>query len=204
MAETKDAYTLSSGTQQENAYAEYANAMKNLARQARLEELSTGNLKYSASARKTYQGEYDHLMAQLNEAAKNAPRERQAQAIANSRVAAIKADNPDISKEDLKKASQRALTDARIQVGAKRRPIDINDREWEAIQAGAVSENQLTQILRYADADGLRQKAMPRTTTQMSEGQISRIQAMRNSGYTTDEIASAMNVSTSTVRKYFK
>lgn len=202
MADTKDAYTLSSGTLQENAYADYANSMKSLANQARKEELSTGNLAYSSTARSAYKNEYDHLMAQLNESAKNAPRERQAQVIANSKVASIKADNPDLSKEDIKKISQQALTDARHQVGAQRKPITINDREWEAIQAGAVSENQLKQILRYADADGLRQRAMPRATTQLSDAKVNKIKAMQNSGYTTQQIAEALDVSASTIRKY--
>lgn len=42
MAETRDARTLSSGTPQEEAYADYANTMKALANQARKEMISSG------------------------------------------------------------------------------------------------------------------------------------------------------------------
>lgn len=149
MAETKDAFTLVSDadTPQERAYATYANEMKSLANRARKEMLSTGKIAYSASAKETYQEEVDHLMAQLNVALRNAPRERQAQVIANATVAAKKQENPDMTRSEIKKASQQALTAARTTVGASRETISISDREWEAIQAGAISENRLTQII---------------------------------------------------------
>lgn len=44
MAETRDARTLSSGTPQEEAYADYANTMKSLANQARREMVNTGKI----------------------------------------------------------------------------------------------------------------------------------------------------------------
>lgn len=47
----------------------------------------------------------------------------------------------------LKKVSQQALVRARNEVGAKRTPIKMTDREWEAIQAGAISENVLRKSL---------------------------------------------------------
>lgn len=202
MTDTKDARDLSSGHPIENAYADYANSMKALANAARKEYLATGNLKYSASARETYRSEYDALTNKLMVSEKNAPRERQAQAIANSRVSAMVADNPGMTKEEKKKANQRALVDARVQVGAKRQTIAITDREWEAIQAGAVSENQLSKILRYADADNLRERAMPRNNKTVSPAKISKIQAMKTSGYTNADIAEAVGLSTSTISKY--
>ena len=55
MAETSNAFTLSSGTAQENAYAEYANALKRFANQARLEYLNTPRMAYSPKAKKTTQ-----------------------------------------------------------------------------------------------------------------------------------------------------
>ena len=111
MAETKDAYLLSSGTPQEEAYADYANKMKSLANQARKEMVSTGKIAYSASAKAAYQEEVDSLSAKLNVALMNAPRERQAQVIANAFVAAKKQDNPDMTNGEIKKANQQALTD---------------------------------------------------------------------------------------------
>lgn len=202
MAETKDAYTLSSGTPQEEAYADYANKMKSLANQARKEMVNTGKIEYSSSAKAAYQSEVDSLSAKLNVALKNAPRERQAQTMANAVVAAKKQENPDMTKGEIKKASQQALTAARASVGAKRESIKITDKEWEAIQAGAISENKLTQIINNADIDTLRQRATPRSTTTLSTAKINKITSMNASGYTTYEIAEALGVSSSTVSKY--
>lgn len=202
MAETRDARTLSSGTPQEEAYADYANKMKSLANQARKEMVNTGKIAYSVSAKAAYEPEVTSLMAKLNVALKNAPRERQAQVIANATVAAKKKDNPDMTSSEIKKANQQALSSARASVGAKRNSIEITDREWEAIQAGAISENKLTQILNNTNIDTLRQMATPRATTSLSTAKVNRISAMSNSGYSTSEIADALGVSTSTVSKY--
>ena len=202
MAETKDARTLSSGTPQEEAYADYANNMKSLANRARREMMNTGKIAYSASAKRAYQAEVDSLEAKLNVALKNAPRERQAQILANAAVKAKKQENPDMTKGEIKKANQQALTAARNSVGAKREPIQITDREWEAIQAGAISENRLTQIINNVDTDKLRQRATPRATTTLSSAKVNKIASMNASGYTTAEIAEALGVSASTVSKY--
>ena len=202
MAEAKDARTLSSGTPQEEAYASYANKMKSLANQARKEMVSTGKIPYSASAKAAYQNEVDSLNAKLNVALKNAPRERQAQVIANATVTAKKQANPDMTNAEIKKANQQALTAARKQVGAERKPVVITDREWEAIQAGAISESKLTQILNNADIDSLRQRATPCATTTLSTAKQNKIASMSASGYSTSEIAEALGISTSTVSKY--
>lgn len=206
MAETKDAYTLISDadTPMERVYANYANKMKAMANQARLEILSTGKVPYSAAAKRTYQSEVDSLEAKLNVALMNAPRERQAQTIANTVVAAKKQDNPGLTKGEIKKASQQALTQARSLVGAKKETIKITDREWEAIQAGAISENKLKQIIDNADIDVLRQRATPRASTVLSNTKIQKISSMNASGYSTSEIAEALGVSTSTVINYLE
>ena len=201
---TEDARTLSSGTPQENAYADYANKMKALANAARKESVNTGRLKYDANAKEVFQSEVDSLKSKLNIAAKNAPRERRAQALANSVVKAKQQDNPDMDKKEVKKASNQAIIDARISVGAsgKDSRIRITDNEWKAIQAGAISDSMLTQILRYADSDEIRQRATPRSTTELSTAKINKINSMLNSGFTNAEIAEALGVSTSTVSKY--
>lgn len=206
MAEAKDAFSLVSeaDTPVERAYATYANKMKALGNQARLEILSTGKTPYSATAKETYQAEVDSLDSKLNVSLKNAPRERQAQTMANAVVAAKKQDNPDMTKSEIKKVSQQALTQARATVGAKRESIQITDREWEAIQAGAISENKLTQIINNTDLDSLRQRATPRATTTLSGAKQAKISSMSASGYTTAEIAEALGVSANTVSKYLK
>lgn len=107
-----------------------------------------------------------------------------------------------MTKAEVKKASQQALTQARNQVGASRTSIDITDREWEAIQAGAISENKLAQILNNTNIDTVRQRATPRATTQISKAKQNRIAALSASGYSTSEIADALGISSSTVVKY--
>lgn len=204
MAEAKDARKLSSGTPQEEAYADYANRMKAMANAARKEILRTGKIEYSSTAKETYREEVGDLERQLKKALMNAPRERQAQLAANSEVKAMKKSNPDMTGKEVKKKGQQALSRNRIKYGAQRYAISISPRQWQAIQSGAVSENLLTKILRFADQDQVRSYATPRTTASLSTGKQARIHAMRNSGYTTSQIAAALGVSTSTVTKYMK
>lgn len=204
MAEAKDARTLSSGHPMEELYADYANSMKALANRARKEMVTTGKIPYSSSAKAAYLNEFNSLNAKLNIALKNAPRERRAQTLANAKMKALRQSNPDMTKEEIKKASQRALAEARVKVGAKKEPVKITSREWAAIQAGAISENRLSQIIDNADIKTLRQLATPRATTTISPAKAGKIAAMRASGHTTAEIAEACGVSTSTVTKYLK
>lgn len=204
MSITDDAYVLSSGTPQENLYADYANKMKALANQARKEALATGKIEYSSNARNVYQKEVTSLEAKLNVAAQNAPREREAQRLANSYIKAKKQANPDMDKKEIKKASQIAINNARLSVGAsgKNTRISITDKEWEAIQAGAISDTKLSKILKYTDADTIRKLATPKASVQLSDSKISKIKSMIASGYTNAEIAESMGISTSTVSKY--
>ena len=200
---TDDVHKLSSGTIQEEAYAEYANKMKALANQARLEYVATPTLMRSASASKAYQPEVDRLTAALKQAQLNAPREREAQRIANARVKAKIEDNNITDKDEISKLRRAAISDARTQTGANGREtrIVISDGEWEAIQAGAISDTTLKEILRYADPDTVRERATPRTRTEVSDARKARIRAMANSGHTNSEIADALNLSPSSVSK---
>ena len=208
ITETPDIRTLSSGTRQENAYADYANKVKALANQARKEWAATPGLKKSSSAAKTYREEVDSLMAKLDTSLRNSPKERRALALANSMVKAKIQDNPELSekanKDTLAKVKRTAMDDARVAVGAKTKKIEITDREWEAIQAGAISDNTLSQILRFTDSDAIKQRAMPKTTTTLSTAQTNKIKAMQASGYTIQEIAEAIGASPSTVSKYLR
>jgi DNA-binding NarL/FixJ family response regulator len=206
MAETDDAYTLVSyrRTKAELAYAEYANKLKSLANEARKEMKATGTLKYSPEAKKAYEPEVTRLQSALALANSNKPRERQAQVLANARIKEKVEADPDLAndKKMLKKVSQQAIVAARQQVGAKRHPITISDKEWEAIQAGAISDNVLSQILDSADIDNLRQRATPRANNELSNGKIALIKARAASGYTNAQIAESLGISASTVSKY--
>ena len=199
MAEVEDARELSSGTTIENLYADHANKLKALGNDARKTALKTPNLVYSSSANKTYKKEVDTLNAKLNNALKNAPRERQAQIIANHVVRMKKQDNPGMDSDDLKKVKNQALSEARIRTGANKDNIQITDKEWEAIQSGAISTSKLTKILDNTDIDVVKQLATPRTTVGVTPSKKSRILSMLNLGYTQAEIADQLGVSTTTI-----
>lgn len=209
MAETDDAHTLVSDAKhpKEIAYADYANSMKALANQARLEMLHTGKIETSPSAKATYKEEVARLNAKLNAAELNKTRERAATRMANAEVSAkIKAGQL-TEKGDIKKANQQAVNKYRQEYGSIRRSernIDITDREWEAIQAGAISESKLKRILNNTDIDKLRERATPKTTTTVSTAKINKINAMSASNKTLQEIAAATGLSTATVSKYLK
>lgn len=208
MAETDDAYTLVSKGRnpKELAYADYANTMKALANEARKELIATGKINHSTQAKSTYQKEYDSLMAKLNNAELNKTRERAAQRMANAEITSkIRANQ--LEKGDVKKASQQALTKYRNEVGSiarKKRNIEITDKEWEAIQAGAISESKLKRILNNTDADKLRERAMPSSSTKLSTARVNKIKSMSASNYTLNQIAEACGCSVATVSKYLK
>ena len=209
MAETDDAMTLVSSSKHpmEILYADYANSMKAMANQARKEIIKTGNLESNPRAKKVYQKEVSALEAKLNDALKNTVRERTAVRLASAEINAKKQADPDMKPGDLKKTSQRALSKYRSEVGSvsrRSRAIKITDREWEAIQAGAISENKLKKILNNSDPDTLRERAMPKASSTLNATQINRIKAMNASNFTLNQIAEKMNISPATVSKYLK
>lgn len=203
---TSDVHSMSSGTPIEEAYADYANKLKALSNRARKELLATPRLQRNPTSAKTYAKEVESLDAKLNLAALNAPRERQAQALAKTVIKAQTDANPDMTKKEIRKLSQMAIEEARGSVGAsgKETRINITDKEWEAIQAGAISDNKLSQILRYADKDQVRKLATPKETTSLPQAKINRIKNMQALGYTIAEIADAIGVSSSTVSSYIR
>lgn len=207
MAETKDARTLvssPSGTPMEYIYADHANKLKALANQSRLEALNTKNLVHNATAKQTYSKEVDSLDRKLTIAKMNKPMERQAQAIARAELNAKKRDNPNMTSAEYKKAAGRAIETARTMVKAQKQPVQITPREWEAIQAGAITHNKLTEILKNTDTKVVKEYATPRTSVGISPAQEARIKLMLARGYTQAEIADQMGISTSTVSKVGK
>lgn len=204
MYETDDANTLSSGTQMEKVYADYANSLKDLGNTARKTSLETPSIKMSPSAKQTYADEVASLKSKLLIASANKPMERQAQLLANKVVSAKKAATPDIDASTVKKIKGQALEEARLRTGAKKRPIEITSNEWEAIQSGAISNNVLTQILNNTNLDVIKQYATPRTKTGLSNAQLSRAKQLLNSGYTQSEVSTTLGISTSTLSTALK
>lgn len=206
LAEETDARKLisSDDTKMERLYADYSNALKNLANKARIARENTAGIRTNSEAKKKYAEQIDSLNEKIRKAELNRPRERQAQVMANAVVDSIIKDNPDLEKSEIKKIKQQELTKARKAVGAERYIIQVDDKEWEAIQNGAVTENVLKNILKYADMDVIRDKATPREAKQVNSFQINRMKSMASMGYTSAEIAKALGFSTSTVNQYIK
>ena len=189
----------------EVAYAKYANSLKSLANQARKESRSIKPTPVDTTAKKTYAKEVADLNAKLRIAEMNAPKERKAQALANRYVSEKLQSNPDMDHEHKKREQALALIRARAVVGAKKEPVVITDREWEAIQANAITTNKLKKILQNTDQEAFKKRATPKQTNELSAAQIAKIKAMSNSGmYTQREIADSLGVSTSTISKALK
>ena len=201
MAEAKDARELISttGTVVEEHYASYANALKSMANEARRQALGVQQTKQNPTARETYAPQVATLRAKLNVALKNAPLERKARLLANAQVQMRRDADPSLSNDDVKKIHTQALADARARTGAKKLQITYTDKEWEAVQSGAISYSQLNRMLQNSDMDQVRQLAMPRSNKALTGAKLARVRGMASNGYTQAEIAEALGISTSTV-----
>ena len=204
ISETKDARTLSSGTIQENLYADFSNKLKAMANQARKEAANMKGIQRNPEAAKTYAAEVASLKEKYNNMVANKPKERKAMLIANANIKAKIQEqglNPTIDKKEIKKISSVEMQRARDSVGASGRKskVTFTDKEWEAVQAGAISDNMLTKFLNSSDSDEIVKRAMPKTATVMSSAKMSKAKAMLRSGYTYKDIAQACGVPESTV-----
>ena len=200
MKVTDDASELSSGTAMEQYYVDYANRMKALGNEARAEMRRTPLSEWNRSAKNVYPDEVASLENKLRIALMNAPRERRAQALANSTIAVELEDHPEYDDSKKKKVKSRHLENARAITGANKKPIVIDDKEWEAIQAGAISSSKLKTILENSDADSLRKRAMPKGTL-MNSAKISKAKMLLDRGYQWSEVASMMGVSVTTLQR---
>jgi len=199
MAEEKDAFKLSSGTRMEDIYAEHANNLKGMANKARLDMINTKDRPYNPSARTTYAQEVTALKSALALAYRNKPLERQAQLLTNKIVAAKRRANPDMDPDHLKKAKNQALEEARARYNARKPKIQITDRQWEAIQAGALSPSALEKILENADPTTFVPRAMPKQYKGMSPARTNRAKSLLSLGHTPAEVAEALGVSVTTI-----
>lgn len=209
--EVDDVHVMSSGTEIEDLYADHANAMKALANEARKAELATPKLKYNPAAAANYSDAVASLNTKLMAVRKNAPRQRQAVALANSilksKVAAITEDGGTVDSDAMKKMRRIAVNNARAKLGIpkKANEIDITDREWEAIQHGALHDSRVAEILIHADGEKLRQRSLPQNETKLSDNQVAKLQALissRKDTMTNAMIADALGCSVSTVQRY--
>ena len=187
----------------EAAYARYGNTLKDLANQARKEMRAIKPIPVSQSAKKTYAAEVEQLNRDLRIAESNKPRERQAQAIAGVRASEKIKANPDLDYEHKSRIRAQELEKARYELGAKKQKIEITDREWDAIQANAISTNKLSRILNNTDQEAFKKRATPKDAAiTLTSAKLSLIKSMYDSGmYTQADIAERLGISASTVSK---
>lgn len=204
----KNAYELTSGypgttTKMESTYADYANQLKALANEARLQSISFEAKPYSPSAARVYSREVNSLKEKLSNSESNAPRERMAQVYANAVYRSKKLDNPNMTDEDKKKVKQQALATGRVRYQAKKAKVDITESEWNAIQSGALSPTLVDRILNNADLDQIKTYALPKSKANigLSSAKQARILSLLNNGYTIADVAAQFGVSTSTISR---
>lgn len=202
LAETEDAFSLVSdmNTRIETLYATHSNRLKAMANSARKDALSVKSDPYSPSARRVYSNEVSSLNAKLNLALKNAPLEKQAQILAGAVVAQQRQAHPGMEESEVKKIRQLALNEARNRTGAKKQSIVITQSEWDAIQAGAITNHKLTQILRNSDMDTVKKLAMPKHAPKMTSTMKRRAEQMLDAGYTQAEIAEHLGIGLTTLK----
>ena len=194
-----DAHLLSSGSAVENVYAGYINKVRGVQNEATKYAQTIPNLKWNREQSKVYVKEVQSLEKKLNTALLNEPRERQAQLRANKNFYSM--DLKSMTDDEIKKAKTQVVKAARVVTKANGREamINVSPSEWEAIQSGAISNNKLTRILKYADSDQLKQYALPKTKASLSSSSQSRARSMFSNGYTYAEIAQRLGVSPSTI-----
>lgn len=202
LAETHDAHTLVSsgpGTRIERVYADHSNRLKELANQSRLASLEVKGDKKIPSSERTYKAEVDSINAKLVAAEKNAPLERQAQLLGSSWVRAKRQANPNMEPSELKKVKAQALAEARTRTGAKKEAIELTQREWDAIQARAISPHKLDKILANTDVDKVKELATPRTPRTITAAKLTRAKQQLALGYTQAEVAANLGIPVSTL-----
>ena len=212
MQEAKDAKELiSTGNYEiEKVYADYANKMKTLANKARKDSLSVQDTPYSKHAETIYKKEVTSLKHKLDDSAISASLERQAlrtaTVIVNQRVASYPErynKSTTDGKAHLRKMKNQVINQQRTLLG-KPKPFDITDREWEAIQAGALHKTLVAEIIAKADQTRVKELSTPKTSKLpvITNSKIAHAKAMLNSGFTASEVADELGISTATLYKY--
>lgn len=192
-----DASKMSSGTAKEKMYADYMNTLYKKETALRSKANSIPPAKVNPRAKKEYAPEVESLRHKVKTAMSYAPKERQAQILANKTY--YKNLNYEMNNEQKKKLRSQALGAARAKTGSSRPKMKLTDREWQAIQSGAVSNKLLEDVLKYGDMDQIQKLATPRTKPKMSSARIARAKSMQSNGYSQAEIAKALGVSVSTI-----
>ena len=202
----KDAsvYLNKDSTYVEKEYVNYINELKS--RKPKLDSMidSISMPKRDPKAAIIYTDEVKSLERKLKVSKLNAPKERQAQLLAREKIKATLDEvggRDAISNEDYKRIKTQALNGARLEVGAKRNPVDITDDEWDAIQANAISPTKLKELLDNMNDDQLKRLASPKSTSVMSDTKKAKAKQLLDNGYSLSEVANALGVSPSTISR---
>lgn len=215
MEDAKDAYELLSGinkdengrnigTTKERMYADYANFQKNYARKANLIADGMKFDKVNKEAAAKYKDEVKSLDEKYKKCMLEAPKSRTANYIAYLQYNQKKANLEGLSKEDYKKADkklqQQCINGARKRIGlnSEDKVMDITPKEYEAMNAGAISASKIKSYLNYADISKLRRiDAGQSATSGISDTDKARIRSFvanhKGEGLTNAEIASALD-----------
>lgn len=194
----------------ERVYADYANKTRALANKARKESIAVEATPYSKKASEIYSTEVDSLNSKLNESEISASLERQAlrtaTVIVNQRVNAYPDrydKNTTDGKNHLRKMKNQVINQQRKILG-KPYPFDVTDREWEAIQAGALHKTDVANIINKANQDRIKELAFPKSSdsVKLTNAKIAHAKALLNSGFTQAEVADELGVSVSTLNKH--
>ena len=186
----------------EKHYANYVNDLKERVNKVDIQMAKYKAPKIDKTAALIYQNEVKSLSKKLNESMLNAPKERLAQVLAttNYRKQVEEAGGTEMFEKDkLKKMKNTALVNARAITGASRKPVDITDDEWDAIQANAISATMLKDLTKHMNDDQLKALATPREKKTVTPSSRSRIITLLNNNYTVAEIANMYGLSSSTV-----
>lgn len=193
---------LSSGSPVEKEYVTYVDTLKALSNKALKQANNIPMPKRNPKAVKLYSKEVASLNNKLKDIYANRPYERRAQILANEFYK--KNLKPGMEKDAINKLKRQSNDDARRVAGSKTQTelkVHITDKEWEAIQANAISPSALREIMAKADDKQLKQLATPHQYQKLTASKLSRAKALQDNGYTLGTIAESLGVSLSTLKK---
>jgi len=175
----------------EMAYAKHAKELKSLANQTRLESLTNDYEKPSAATKLRYKNQIDSVTKKIQEIEANAPRERQAQIIANVIYRERVLNSPEMSPEQKKSERAKVVAIARARVGAKKPTLTLTPEEFEAMEAGVFTKTMLNKIVNMSEPSHIIGHTIK--SHGLSEGSKSTILSLKKT-YTNREIANMLNL----------
>lgn len=192
----------------EYVYADFANRLKKMANQARLDSIEAGKeIKEDREAAKKYAKEIESITQKLNDIKSYAPRERQAQRqasyVVRAKVESMGGDWKALQESgELSKIKEQAIAYQRARYNSKRPELKLTAKEWEAISHNACNKTLAQSVMKALTPETLRELATPASTKEIPAAKISRMKMMLANGHTAYEVSKALNISLSSIEKY--